>query len=223
MLRWKKKPCWRRKLRCLGIKRVIVNTLKHSKPQNISQYSNNFCHDCRYVQTGWLQTGWLHFETLLSQTSRCFAVFKQFVIMIVDMSKCRYCSNSQYGAWMWVNCYKSCSSQQCGAVSSSSSPSSWTSTTSWTPVTSTSTTSWTWLQLCNLPNHPCPWHQIFIIMSSPSEASKWWRSTFACDQQISVLVWLFRFFVCVLFLQPSSWQVPIGLLCKLCVLAFPWS
>merc|ERR550517_927101 len=25
-----------------------------------------------------------------------------------------YCSSSQYGAWMWVNCYKSCSRQQCG-------------------------------------------------------------------------------------------------------------
>jgi len=25
-----------------------------------------------------------------------------------------YCSSSQYGAWMWLNCYRSCSKDQCG-------------------------------------------------------------------------------------------------------------
>ena len=142
------------------------------------------------------------------------------------MSKCRYCSNSQYGAWMWVNCYKSCSSQQCGAVSSSSSPSSWTSTstTSWTSVTSTSTTSRT----TNLPKSPLSLALNLHLISISSEQMVvehfcMWPTDFRvfvafsllclCAFSAAIIVagspWPTVQTVCSCFsLELKSWQVP---------------
>ena len=81
---------------------------------------------------------------------------------MIMMMICRFCSSSSYRAWMWVNCYKSCSRQSCGGKSSLSS-------SSFTVIFHN--------------------HQNLIIISSPSQACKRRGSTFcfAC-----VSFWLSR-------------------------------